>query len=750
MSLPEGSHLGPYEILDQLGAGGMGEVYRARDPRLQRNVAIKVLPEHLHQDPDISARFQRENTAIAALCHPNIRAIYDIGTHGGRTFAVMELLEGETLAERLERSALQWKEVLPIARAVADGLAAAHAAGIVHRDIKPKNIFLTKDGIVKLLDFGLAHWETRRERRANKDATDQSLLSTQPGAILGTASYMSPEQVRGEPTDERSDIFSFGSVLYEMLTGTRLFSRNNAAETMAMILRDEVPSIAQSQIEVPAELQRIVTHCLDKNPDRRFQSASDLAFGLRGVEGAVQETRAGESFVAESRGNSGLSASRMPQGAEASIAVLPFVNISPEPENEFFSDGLAEELINVLCKIGRLRVASRTSSFAFKGRNQDIREIGRRLNVGAVLEGSVRKVGKKLRINAELVNVTDGYHEWSETYDREMEDVFAIQAEIARAIVDALQVVLTAQERHFLSRIPTANIEAYECYLQGRQLFHQFRHVALERARTTFQRACELDPQYAAAYAGLAECSAFLFSYWGHGPRIYLEEAMEASRKAIELAPDEPQAHVARGLSVSLNKDYDQAQAEFETAIRLAPTSFDAHYIYARVCYERGKLDQALQLFQQASKIHPEDYEAACLATTVVAGLGRKEECAVMGRNAIERICRHLELYPQDGRALYMGAIVSVHLGERQRGLEWAERALAADPNEPMVRYNVSCAYALLGETEKAIDCLERAVELGGSWRAWGENDPDLNSLRGHPRFKAVLDRLRAADSRQV
>ncbi|MFH1111332.1 MAG: protein kinase [Planctomycetota bacterium] len=745
MSLLRGSKLGPYEILDRLGAGGMSEVYLARDPRLQRQVAIKVLAEYLRQNEDISGRFERENRAVAALSHPNIRAIYDVGTDAGQAFAVMELLEGETLAERLDRSPMDWREALPIALAVACGLAAAHEAGFVHRDIKPKNIFLTKTGAVKLLDFGLVHLESQSERHASPTVGDESTLSTQLGAVLGTPAYMSPEQVRGEPADARSDIFSFGSVLYEMLTGTRPFKGDSSLEIMAAILRDEPPYIAHVLAGAPAEIERIFTHCLKKDPDQRIQSAADLAFRLRGLEKTAEERTHSEQGLDRSWTGSSLSISGAPQRAVPSIAVLPFINLSPEPENQFFTDGLAEELINAFCKIGRLRVASRTSSFAFRNRSQDVREIGRRLNVGAVMEGSVRKVGRKLRITAQLVEVPDGYHVWSETYDREMQDVFAVQSEIAHAIADAMEVVLTAQERRALSTVPTASIPAYECYLQGRQLFHQFRYVALQRACTLFQKACEFDPRYAAAYAGLAECNAFLYSYWGHGPRNYLDDAMAASRRAVELAPEDAQAHVSRGLSVSLNKDYDEAQNEFEAAIRLEPASFDAHYIYARVCYEQGKLEKALQLFEQSSRIKLDDYEAACLATTVLAGLKRRSECEVMGRHALDRITKHLELYPQDGRALYMGAIVSVHLGEKQRGLEWAERALTADPNEPLVRYNVACTYALLGQVEKALDCLERAVDLGGSWLAWGENDPDLNSLRNHSRFKAILDRMRTS-----
>ena len=730
MTLVTGTKLGRYEILSELGAGGMGEVYRARDPRLERDVAIKVLPDRFAQDHDALARFRRESKSVAALSHPNIRAIYDIGADAGRTFAVMELLEGETLASRLERSAFEWSKAVPIALSVADGLAAAHGKGIIHRDIKPQNIFLTTGGGVKILDFGLARLETKGANDSEGLMTTLT-LETQPGAILGTVQYMSPEQVRGQATDARSDIFAFGCVLYEMLTGKRAFSRETSADTMTAILQDDPPSLAGSEINELRELQRVITHCLEKNAAQRFQSARDLAFALRGV---------GQSAYADEPAKP-----KTPdkEHTQPSVAVLPFLNMSPDKENEYFSDGLAEELINALCKIQGLHVASRTSAFAFKGKDQDVRDIGERLNVRTVLEGSVRKAGNRLRISAQLVNVTDGYHLWSETFDRRLEDVFAVQDEIAQSIVDALRVVLTEKEKRAIAKAPTDNVKAYDYYLRGRQCFYQFRRQGFERARKLFIRAHELDPGYASAYAGVADCCSLLYMYYDP-TEARLREAEEAGRKALELAPELAEAHVARGLAVSLNKCYDEAGQEFEAAIRMNPELFEAYYFYARACCAQGRFEQAAQLLEQACRVNPEDLHAPLLHARACEGLGRHNEAQAANRRGVDTAERHLELFPNDGRALCMGATALARLGERERGLDWTERALLAEPEERFVVYNIACTYALLGQAEKAIDCLEKAITCGWAQRQkeWIENDSDLDPLRSHPRFQTLLDRL--------
>ncbi|HEY6928862.1 MAG TPA: serine/threonine-protein kinase, partial [Thermoanaerobaculia bacterium] len=432
-----GSRLGPYEVLSTLGSGGMGEVYRGRDTRLSRDVAIKVLPDRLAQDADALARFEREAKAVAALSHPNILAIHDFGEDRGISYAVMELLEGETLRQRLNAADLPVRKALEIALQIAQGLAAAHERGVVHRDLKPENIFLTRDGVVKILDFGLAKPFKQpldaagREQAAagqhptarNAFTSAPTIAPTVPGVILGTVGYMSPEQVRGQEVDHRSDVFSFGAILYELLTGQRAFRKESEIETMMAILREEPQEISRAAA-VSVELAEIVGHCLEKSPEERYQSARDLAFALRVVEREGRLTEATRTISGSGP---------VPRSAnEQSIAVLPFRNMSTDKENEYFSDGMTEEIINALTKIEALRVASRTSSFAFKGKDEDVRKIGAALGVRTVLEGSVRQSGRKIRGTAQLINVDDGYHLWSDRFDREIEDVFAVQDEIAR------------------------------------------------------------------------------------------------------------------------------------------------------------------------------------------------------------------------------------------------------------------------------------------------------------------------------
>jgi serine/threonine protein kinase/tetratricopeptide (TPR) repeat protein len=734
MTLAMHTRLGPYQVQEPLGAGGMGEVYRARDTRLERDVAVKVLPEQLAQDASALARFYREVRAIAALSHPNILAIYDVGSEHGLTYAVMELLEGQTLGDRIRTGLLDWRAAAAIATAIADGLAAAHAKGIIHRDVKPDNVFLTNDGGVKVLDFGLARLESTGSAPPSSGPT----LETQPGLLLGTVAYMAPEQVRGQPADARSDIFALGCVLYEMVTGRRPFSGQTTADTLAAILHEPAPGLSQSGRARPAELDRLIARCLEKEPARRFQTARDLAGALRGL---------GQAALTGSPRQLDTSApceTPRPQAAPPlapSVAVLPFRNMSPDPENEYFSDGLAEELINALTKVEGLRVASRTSAFAFKNKNEDVRRIGEQLNVRTVLEGSVRKAGNRLRISAQLVNVADGYHLWSETYNRELADVFAIQDEIAGNIVKALQVILGDRKKSVTERVPTTDVKAYEYYLRGRQFFHQFRRQGFEFAQQMFARAIAADPGYALAHAGVADCHSLLYTYWDPNPDN-LKQADDASRQALELNPDLAEAHVARGLAVALKKEFAEAEREYEAALRLDPSLFAAHYFYGRACLAQGKLAEAARLFEQACRLRPDDYQAATHLIAIYTGLGRPADADAACRRAAETVQKHLELHPDDARAVYLGAVVWCRLGEPARGLEWAGRALAMDPEEPLTLYNVACVYALLGETDRALGCLENAVKRGFSHRAWIENDSDLESLRAQPRYQALLQAL--------
>jgi adenylate cyclase len=424
-----------------------------------------------------------------------------------------------------------------------------------------------------------------------------------------------------------------------------------------------------------------------------------------------------------------------------SIAVLPFVDMSPERDQEHFSDGIAEEILNVLAKLEHLRVAARTSAFAFKGRNEDVRRIGEELGVATVLEGSVRKSGEYLRITAQLINVADGYHLWSDRYDRQIGDVFAIQDEIATSIVDAMNLKIGRSVQLSGSDAAPTDINAYDYYLRGRMYLHRMRRATVRDARAMFEKAIEMDPQYARAYAGVADASCLLYNYWERD-EANLAAAELFSKRALELAPNLADARVARGLALSLRKEFDAAAREFEVAIGLDPMSYDAHYLYARSAWAQGDLQTAEKQFKRAAEVRPEDYQALALLASVYRALGKNIEGHITDANAFERIQRHLALNPDDARALYLGANRLIALSERERGIEWLERAMKIDPEDAVTRYNVACSYANLAMDDRAFDALEAAIDLGWAHREWLMNDGDWARHREHPRYLAILDRL--------
>src|SRR6267378_347286 len=426
---------------------------------------------------------------------------------------------------------------------------------------------------------------------------------------------------------------------------------------------------------------------------------------------------------------------------EKSIAVLAFVNMSNDPENEFFSDGIAEEIINALTKIKALRVAARTSSFAFKGKNEDIGEVGRKLKVNTVVEGSVRKAGNRLRVTAQLVNVANGYHLWSERYDRQLEDVFEIQDEIAENIVRALRVVLGEDEKRAIEKTPTENVQAYEYYLRGRQSQHQLRRTTLQYARRMFDRAIEIDPNFARAHAGIADCCSFLYMYWD-GSKANLEGSDASSRKALELDPESAEAHTSRGLALTLHGRYQDARQEFEAALRLNPMLYEAHYFYGRACLTEGKFAEAVSHYRDAGRVRPEDYQAIYLSAAPLVKLGRHQEALEAEQQTLKAADAHLDLNPDDARAWYFSAGVLMRLGQRDQALERARRASMIDPEDPAVLYNVGCVYALGGCAEEALDHLDKAIQNGFGHRDWLENDSDLDSIRDQPRFQALLRKL--------
>jgi len=744
-----GETVSHYRVIGKVGSGGMGVVYEAEDVRLGRRVALKILPAELAREPLSLERFEREARSASALNHPNICTIYEIDEFQGQHFISMELMEGDSLSEKLQRGALSVETLLPLAIQIADALEAAHAKNIQHRDIKPANIFITTRGQAKVLDFGLAKLEPARRHVIAGDGTaavapDETAISanhlTSPGTLLGTVAYMAPEQARGEVTDARADLFSFGTVLYQMCVGILPFRGETSAVIFDAILNKEPTPPTNLSPQLPVELQRIILKALEKDRSMRYQSAADIKSDLMRLKRDLESgTKLAESGQRSSSGPRVPAAAPAP--AEKSVAVLYFDNLGGGEEDEYFRDGITEDVITELSKIRELRIFPRSAMLSYRDKPVSAPAVGRELNAAYILEGSLRRAGNRLRITAQLVETRTGHSVWAERYDRQLEDVFAIQDEIAQSIAGALRVALTEQEKREIQKVPTANVQAYDYYLRGRQFFHQFRRKGMEFAREMFKRAIEVDPNYARAYAGLADCCSFLQFYWQPSDEN-VRQAEQASERALQLDPDLAEAHAARGHAFSLTGRHEEARLEFEAAIRLNPELFEAYYFYARSCLIHGRLQQAVSLFEQACRTRPEDYQAPALLANVFEGIDSKGDVTRQAhQRALQVIKKHLEMQPDDVRALYLGAQSLCRLGEKERGLEWAGRALALDPEDSAVCYNVGCIYAILGDSQRAIDCLENAVKYGFGDQNIIRNDPYLRGLHAEPRYQELVAR---------
>jgi len=716
-----GKVLSHYKVLECIGEGGMGAVYLAEDTNLNRKVALKVLAGEMASSADRIERFRREAQAVAALNHPNIVTIHSIEESPEGHFITMELVQGKRLDQIITGDGLSSQRMLEIVQPLVRALVAAHARGIVHRDLKPANIMVTEEGTVKILDFGLAKLHAPTDSGEHTGINTQTL--TKVGSVVGTVPYMSPEQVQGKRIDHRTDIFSLGVIMYEMATGRRPFAGETQAEVVSAILRDAPRSIEETRPDVPGQFGRIITRCLEKEPDLRYQSAGDIQRALSHLDEAVHEKKG---------------------GGRPSVAVLPFVDMSPEKDQDYFCEGLAEELINALAGIEDLQVASRTSAFRFKGAQSDIREIGRRLGVSTVLEGSVRKAGSQVRIGVQLVNIDDGYHLWSSRYDRELKDVFAIQDEIAQKIVEALQVTLSpgAKSRKAEKAAP-ADVQAYDYYLKGRKFFYEFRAKGFELARQMFARAIVIDDKYARAYAGVADCCSILYNYFDSS-EANLKEADTASRKAVEIDPEDAEAHASRGLALSLMGKHEEADREFRRAIELNSKLYEAHYLYARALFSQGRNEEAAAQFEEACRVNPEDYQARMFLAQTYQKLGRRAIAAASLKKSVEAVRKHLAFNADDARALYLGAAGLVDLGELEVAQEWVGKALQIDPDDALVLYNVACIYAQLGDYGKSLECLERSFEISGSttFLSWMKNDPYFDPVRENPRYRALIEKL--------
>ena len=717
MIITAGSILGHYSLIEKIGEGGMGVVWKARDLTLDRDVAVKFLPDRISQDPTRQALFEREAKAVAALHHPNIITIFSVEKVDDTVFFTMELVKGKPLSEFIVSGGVSEEFFFKIAMQLVNAVGAAHERGIIHRDLKPQNIMLDQSENIRILDFGLARF---LEPGSTTIPAEEMETATVEPAFFGTVCYASPEQLRNEVVDHRADLFSLGIILFELATGKHPFEGKSVADVMASILKDEPLSALEINSALPGRLDAILRHCLEK--DRRHRISSSLS-----LKEELQQIQQEEPLPA---------VSDVP-----SVAVLPFVDLSREKDQGYFCEGMAEEIINALTKIHGLRVTSRTSSFLFKDQSVEPKEIGRRLRVENLLEGSVRKAGNRLRITAQLIDPVKGFQLWSESFDKEMIDIFEIQEEIAESIAGALKITLSPQEKGALLQTPTQFVQAYDYYLRGRSFYTRYGKMDIEFALQLFARATEIDPGYALAYAGLADCWSYVYLYAERKDSIR-RQAERASRRAIELAPDSAQAQASYALAMSISGRTKEAELGFEEAIRLDSELFEAWYFYARHAFVSGQLEKAAGFYGEAMRVRPDDFQSPLLVGQIYEDLGREEEATASRRRGVALVADHLELYPDDARALYMGANGLVALGETAKGLEWARQARKIEPDEPMLLYNLGCIYSLADEPEEALDCLERAVELGLTQRGWYENDSNLDPLRELTRFKALMKKL--------
>jgi serine/threonine protein kinase len=807
MPLSPGTNLDHYEIVTQLGAGGMGEVYLAQDTRLNRKVALKVLPTDLINDRQRLLRFEREAQAASALNHPNILTIHEIGVEGNIHFIAAEFIEGETLRKKLQTERLEIEETLNIATQVASALEAAHKSGIVHRDIKPENVILREDGLVKVLDFGLAKLtEKGGVATAATEEPTRALMRTMPGAVIGTAAYMSPEQARGKEVDARTDIFSLGAVLYEMLTGRLPFAGETASDIIAAILKVEP---APLDANTPLELQRIVRKSLQKNADERYQTAKDLLIDLNALKqeqdftAALERsgtwTKADQSALTQdqsihSTSNAEFIASGIKQHKASfavglivlliatvfgysyftrrslstapieSIAVLPFQNEAGNPDVEYLSDGMTESLINSLSQLPKLNVKARSSVFRYKGKEFEPQQVGSELNVQAILNGRVVQRGDDLTLYLSLVDGRSGNQLWGEQYNRKLTNLVTLQNEIARDVANKLRTRLSGADELKLAKKYTENVEAYRLYLEGRFYWNKRTPEALKRAVDYFNQAIALDPSYALAYAGLADAYALYFDYTALPSREEIPQARDAALKALSLDDGLAEAHASLGL-ILLWFDYDFAAAEreFKRAIELNPNYAPAHQWYGYLLTTLGKTEEALNENRRAVEIEPLSLVMNYTYASSLFYARRYDEAIAQAKRALELDANSLGGHFWLGTAYvtksdYAPAVDAFaktrelagdpEAAELMRknfakgGWQMFLRGLLEDRATAASPYRLAQVHLLLGNKDQAFAQLDKSYDMREPAITRLKVDPRFDGLRGDPRFQDLLQRL--------
>jgi serine/threonine protein kinase/Flp pilus assembly protein TadD len=719
----------------------MGVVYKATDTRLGRSVALKFLPDDISQDSQAIERFRREARAASSLNHPNICTIHDVGEFEGRPFIAMELLEGQTLKHRIGEKTIPVADLLDIGIQIAEGLEAAHSKGIVHRDIKPANIFLINRGPAKILDFGLAKLATNSQHLSESVAAaslltrthlDGNELLTSPGSSVGTVMYMSPEQARGEELDARSDLFSLGVVLYEMSTSVVPFSGSTVALIYDGILHSTAIPATNLNPKLPLAIENIFGKALEKDKDLRYQTAAELRTDLKRIKRDLDSNRRPAADKSDSSNVRPVAA----PPSKKSVAVLYFENQSGGKEDEYFRDGMTEDIITELSKITQLQIFPRSEMLAFRDKPTAAPQVGQQLSASYVLEGTIRRSGNRLRITAQLVEISTRHSVWAERYDRQLEDVFAIQDEIARSIAQALRITLTPQEEKTIRLKPTENPQAYDFFLRGRSYT---RRENMDYGLQMFEQAIQLDPQFALAHGGIAHLCGLIYELREQNPK-WIERGLAACDRATALAPDLPEVLVARARICYAQKKYEESALLAWRAIERKPDCEGSWNILGRAYFASGRYEEAAALTERALEANGDDYNTYIPYDQALERLGRKKEAEQVRARMGKVLRQQLELVPEDVRArILLATNLAYFKEETDECIRHLQTAVALRPGDPNTLYNAACTYGVLGKKPEALESIKKAFAAGYGNKHWAARDSDLNCLHDEPEFQKLV-----------